>query len=476
MDPLLSGLNATTTSDGNVDPFAIPAPVGSDPASRGGSLSGGMVTTGPLSGAPPLSQPQPPVVPSSLSGMLPPVTTGAPTPPAQPNITSTLSGGTAGTLSQGGALPSNPLSQPPLSSTPYGSQISATASPDLLQMGGTVPEQRASAADDNLFGDDDIWGTVPASNPVPEPVSTIPTMDSSNLAYGSVPAPGGTAPSFPPDRREPALDSYVVVPNATPTQPAAQPPVYEEQTEDPAQAALLALVRSARRQEELYEKVCGLLSNLNEKFESFSTSTGEKLEHFATTTQRLEYAIASIQPGSVATVPLSAVAPASAPVPPRADVPGGIQRGLIPPPGQRGAIIQPPGREPPRSIGDPRLNAGAVLPRTTNPLAPGGVNHAEAERVKQQAILEQQRRLEEEERERQEQVRLRLIEEEARRKREEEERKLEEQRLAALERAKKEALDSRTKGLMSNLMTGTGPDLFPDEPKRPDQAKGLFDD
>eukprot|EP00397_Hematodinium_sp_SG-2012_P043725 GEMP01048670.1.p1 GENE.GEMP01048670.1~~GEMP01048670.1.p1 ORF type:complete len:219 (+),score=57.49 GEMP01048670.1:30-659(+) len=207
-----------------------------------------------------------------------------------------------------------------------------------------------------------------------------------------------------------------------------------EEQQDPGAMALAALVRSSQRQEELFGKVCELLESLN-----------DKMDHFNATTARLEQTVANLN-AKAAT--------------------GADASGSHRPTPTRGALVQPPGR----TLADPRRS------QISAPVAAGGsaVRNVAEEQAKQEALEREQRRLTEEEKSRQEELRQRRVEEEHRRKQEEDARRLEELRVQEEERKRKEALEQKTRGLMSNLITGGGPDLFPDEPKR--SGGGLFDD
>lgn len=207
----------------------------------------------------------------------------------------------------------------------------------------------------------------------------------------------------------------------------------EKAPQDAGALALDALVQSAKRQEELFSKVCELLEGLNDKMERFGKAA-DKMEN------TLHLMNAKITEGE------------------------STQRQL----GPRGALVQPPGR----SIGDPRNQIPVQTSKSG--LTPG--RSVEEQRARQEALEKERVRLAEEERIQQEENRKRRAEDEARRKKEEEERKQEELRLEEEERKRKDVLEQKTRGLMSNLISGGGSvDLFPDEPKRT-QGGMLFDD
>lgn len=197
--------------------------------------------------------------------------------------------------------------------------------------------------------------------------------------------------------------------------------------EEGAEALLRLVAESSQRQEQLLGKVCSLLVSLDEKMGRIAAAQDRMISD---NLQRPEAG-----PSTGAARP--------------------------PPPGQtRGALVAPPGKP---SYGGPV----------------SAVPSAEEQRLAQERLLADQKRMEEENRRRAEEMARQRAEEERRKREEEERRRQEEERRREEERRAKEELGKKTSGLMSGLLSssgGSGGGLFgDDEPKRASKG-GLFDD
>ncbi|CAK9011706.1 unnamed protein product [Durusdinium trenchii] len=189
--------------------------------------------------------------------------------------------------------------------------------------------------------------------------------------------------------------------------------------------ALLRLVaESSQRQEQLLGKVCSLLVSLD-----------EKMGRMAAAQERMQDSLLRApDPGLSAAAPKAPLSNA-----------------------QRGALVAPPGK--------PYAGAPAAGPSP------------EEQRLAQERLLADQKRIEEENRRRAEELARQRAEEERRRREDEERRRQEEERRREEERRAKEELGKKTDGLLSGLLSQSGGGgLFgDDEPKRASKG-GLFDD
>eukprot|EP00928_Gymnodinium_smaydae_P080102 TRINITY_DN63886_c0_g1_i1.p1 TRINITY_DN63886_c0_g1~~TRINITY_DN63886_c0_g1_i1.p1 ORF type:complete len:286 (-),score=57.63 TRINITY_DN63886_c0_g1_i1:83-847(-) len=238
--------------------------------------------------------------------------------------------------------------------------------------------------------------------------------------------------------------------------PAPPAPVqHEAQGEVDVGLQLRLLVESNQRQEQLLGKVCNLLASLDEKM-------GRMVDNQAS----LQHTLASNPPvmsasgggggyGGGGGGPLAGGGGGGR------DHPPVDSRRATAPPQQRGNMILPPGK----GLTQPMPHAPAA------PMAmPGEDPRVAAERERQ--------RIEEDGRRRAEEIARRREEDERRRREEAERQRAEEERRREEERQRKLALEKKTTGLMSNLVSGGGGGLFGDEDAAASRPKrgGLFDD
>jgi len=216
----------------------------------------------------------------------------------------------------------------------------------------------------------------------------------------------------------------------------------EASYETGADAALRVMAASAQRQEQLLGKVCALLVGLD-----------EKVGRIAANQERLERTLENLAStrGAVAAVPSADSAP----------------RGSV----QRGNLMAPPGKP----SGQSGYAAGGYAASGGAPSGPS----PEEQRMAAERMNADRLRMEEENRRRAEELARKRDEDERRKREEEDRRRQEEDRRREEERLRKEALEKKTSGLMSGLLSGSGGGgggLFgDDEPKKPAKG-GLFDD
>jgi len=210
---------------------------------------------------------------------------------------------------------------------------------------------------------------------------------------------------------------------------------------DDPNVQLRLMVECSQRQEQLLGKVCSLLADL-----------GEKVDRIAQNQDRLEARLAAVAPAGSAACAAAAGAP-------------------VTPTPTRGQMVMPLGHG-----GQP-----AQVPQAGSGAAASGYPGAKAgedPRLAAERLAADAKRVEEESRRRAEEL-ARKREDDERRRREEAERiRIEEERKKEEERLRKLALEKKTTGLMSDLITsGGGGGLFgDDEPRRPKKGGGLFDD
>uniref|UniRef100_A0A7S0ZS20 Uncharacterized protein n=1 Tax=Noctiluca scintillans TaxID=2966 RepID=A0A7S0ZS20_NOCSC len=236
------------------------------------------------------------------------------------------------------------------------------------------------------------------------------------------------------------------------TQDAQVSAAVEEPQEIDAGLQLKLLVESNKKQEQLLSKVCDLL-----------VAVTEKVERLQGTQQQLEQRMAQITEGGIAGPPTGSF---SGP-------PGGSFMGS-----NRGALVQPPGKAPLGPLGPQVPGPGPV-----NVPAPAGVSpaqRAEEQRLVQERLEAERLRVDEETRRRADELAKRKAEEERRRAEEEERLRVIEERKKEEERKRKQELESRTSGLMNNLLADdAGSSLFGDDLVAKNKSKkkgGLFDD
>eukprot|EP00929_Paragymnodinium_shiwhaense_P120054 TRINITY_DN91960_c0_g1_i1.p1 TRINITY_DN91960_c0_g1~~TRINITY_DN91960_c0_g1_i1.p1 ORF type:complete len:262 (+),score=81.69 TRINITY_DN91960_c0_g1_i1:110-895(+) len=222
---------------------------------------------------------------------------------------------------------------------------------------------------------------------------------------------------------------------------AAPPPAGGEVD---ASVQLRLLVESSQRQEQLLGKVCSLLVSLD-----------EKMGRLAANQSMLESRLDAVAGGGYAAAgaPVGKVASGS-------NIPRGS---LIAPPGQPGAVRQPPAPAPSASFTNAQTTAA---------------QRAEFERQEAERLAAERIRIEEEARRRAEELARKREEDERRRREEAERQRLEEERRREEERQRKAALENKTNAAMSSLLTGGGGGgLFGDDDTAPKKKKGgLFDD
>mmetsp|Transcript_54988 Transcript_54988/g.152457 ORF Transcript_54988/g.152457 Transcript_54988/m.152457 type:complete len:252 (-) Transcript_54988:94-849(-) len=228
----------------------------------------------------------------------------------------------------------------------------------------------------------------------------------------------------------------------------AQAPVYAQGQASPqvdANMALLQLVESAQRQEQLLGKVCGLLAGLDDKIGRLAASQ-ERLE---SSMQQLASQGAGLAGGT-----------------------GGAGSGAPrPAPPQRGSLVQPPGKSGPvggATAGSSFSAGGAAAAAGPSP---------EEQRLVAERLAADRARAEEEARRREEELARRREEEDRRRREEEERRRVEEERRKEEERQRKASLEKKTGSLMNSLVSGSaGSSLFADDEPKKRSKGGLFDD
>eukprot|EP00927_Polykrikos_kofoidii_P069168 TRINITY_DN64551_c0_g1_i1.p1 TRINITY_DN64551_c0_g1~~TRINITY_DN64551_c0_g1_i1.p1 ORF type:complete len:259 (+),score=72.02 TRINITY_DN64551_c0_g1_i1:72-848(+) len=201
------------------------------------------------------------------------------------------------------------------------------------------------------------------------------------------------------------------------------------------------LVESSQRQEQLLEKVCSLVANLDARIETLGNNQN-----------RLEATLHHV---------VSQRAMSSTPVvrdTTKSATPAGINRG---------SLVAPPGRGPVNPLASPPPTSTIVV---------SDEKSTEAE----DRLARERLRLEEESRRRAEEMQRKRVEEERRRQKEIERQRIEEDRRREEEKLRKQELENKTNAALSGLFgsdSGGGSSLFGDDEAKPKKKSGgLFDD